>query len=58
MPKKKYFIGMPMSDKNESYLFDLLESMNRNVKDIRRFLMFMSLGFVLYILGTLVILNS
>ena len=49
---------MPMSDKNESYLFDLLESMNRNVKDIRRLLMFMSLGFVLYILGTLVILNS
>jgi hypothetical protein len=47
-----------MSEKNESYLFDLLESMNRNLKDIRRILMFMSFGFGLFILGSLVIWNS
>jgi hypothetical protein len=49
---------MPMSEKNESYLFDLLESMNRNLKNIRRMLMFMSLAFGLFVLGSLVILNS
>ncbi len=49
---------MPMSEKNESYLFDLLESVNRNLKDIRRILMFMSFGFGLFILGSLVIWNN
>ena len=49
---------MAMSEKNESYLFDLLQSMDRNLKDIRRTLMFMSFAFGLFILGSLVILNS
>jgi len=29
-----------MSEKNESYLFDLLESMNESLKGIKRLLMF------------------
>lgn len=57
-PKKKYSKAMPMSEKNESYLFDLLESMNRTLKDIRRTLMFMSLGFGLFMLASLVLMNS
>jgi hypothetical protein len=47
-----------MSEKNESYLFDLLESMNRNLKDIRRSLMFMSFGFAIFVAGSLVIWNA
>jgi len=50
-PKKKYFKGMPMSEKNESYLFDLLESMNKSLKDIRRNLMLIGFSLGLLALG-------
>jgi len=56
MPKKKYFNGMPMSEKNESYLFDLLESMNRSQKDIRRSLIFIGISLGLLAGGLLLFL--
>lgn len=31
---QKYFMAMAMSEKNESYAFDLLESINRSLKFI------------------------
>ncbi len=55
-PKKKYLEDMPMSEKNESYLFDLLESMNGSLRDIRRTLIFISLALGLFALGSLLIL--
>ena len=58
MPKKKYFTGMPMSEKNESYLFDLLEGMNKSLKGIQRTLIIMSFAFSLFTLGSLLILTS
>lgn len=44
-----------MSDKNESYLFDLLEGMNRSLKDIRRSLIFIGLSLSLLVLGILIL---
>jgi hypothetical protein len=49
---------MPMSEKNESYLFDLLESLNSNLRHIRRILIGLSFGLGLFILSSLLILNS
>jgi hypothetical protein len=42
-----------MSEKNESYMFDLLESMNRSLKDIRRSLVFIGLSLGLLVFGLL-----
>jgi hypothetical protein len=47
---------MPMSEKNESYLFDLLEGMNRSLKGIHRTLIIMSFAFSLFTLGSILIL--
>ena len=47
---------MPMSEKNESYLFDLLESMNKSLKGIHRTLIVMSFAFSLFTLGSILIL--
>ena len=55
MLKKKYFTGMPMSEKNESYLFDLLEGMNKSLKGIHRTLIIWSFAFGLFTLGSLLI---
>jgi hypothetical protein len=46
---------MPMSEKNESYLFDLLEAMNRSLKDIRRYLLIISLSLGLLAFGLLLV---
>jgi hypothetical protein len=46
---------MPMSEKNESYLFDLLESMNKSLKDIRRNLMLIGFSLGLLALGLLLL---
>ena len=40
-----------MSEKNESFLFDLLESMNKSLKDIRRNLMLIGFSLGLLALG-------
>jgi hypothetical protein len=42
---------MSMSEKNESYLFDLLESMDRSLKGVRRSLLGISIAFGLLALG-------
>jgi hypothetical protein len=48
---------MPMSEKNESYLFDLLESMNQSLKTIHRILVIISFSFSMFVLA-LFFLNS
>jgi hypothetical protein len=40
-----------MSEKNESNLFDLLESMNKSLKDIRRNLILIGLTLYLLLFG-------
>lgn len=47
-----------MSEKNESYLFDILESMNQSLKVIRRAVVLLSFSFGLFVLGLLLISNS
>jgi len=47
-----------MSEKNESYLFDLLEGMNQSLKVIRRTVVILSFSLGLLSLGLLIILNS
>jgi hypothetical protein len=44
-----------MSEKNESYLFDLLESMNKSLKEIRRNLMLIGFSLGLLALGLLLL---
>ena len=49
---------MPMSEKSESYLFDLLEGMNQSLKVIRRTVVLLSFSFGIFALGLLLISNS
>ena len=49
---------MALSEKNENYFFDLLESINHSLKIIRRNFVFLGISWALFILGALVILNG